>query len=74
MTFKTIAKVKNGKLVVDMSEDMEDLSFEVTIESVSKDMKNRIALSHARLRKAQEFEGIFKDSNFTVNKEDVYSQ
>lgn len=74
MTIKTIVKIHDGKLVVDMPKEQENAAFEVTIVPVSEDLEARKKMAQERLRIAQKFAGIFKDSTYTVNEEDVYNQ
>lgn len=74
MTIKTIVKIHDGKLVVDMPKEQENTAFEVTIVPVSDDLEARKKMAQERLRSIQKFAGIFKDSTYTVNEEDVYNQ
>ena len=74
MTITTIVKVQDGKLVVEMPKEQENTAFEVTIVPVSEDMEARKKMAQERLRSIQKFAGIFKDSTYTVNEEDVYNQ
>lgn len=74
MTIKTIVKVHDGKLVVDMPQEQENTAFEVTIVPISDDLEARKKMAQERLRSIQKFAGIFKDSTYTVNEEDVYNQ
>lgn len=74
MTITTIVKVQDGKLVVEMPKEQENTAFEVTIVPVTEDMEARKKMAEERLRIAKKFAGIFKDSTYTVNEEDVYNQ
>ena len=74
MTITTVVKVQDGKLVVEMPKEQENTAFEVTIVPVSEDMEARKKMAQERLRSIQKFAGIFKDSTYTVNEEDVYNQ
>lgn len=74
MTIKTIVKVHDGKIVVNVPKEAENASFEVTLVPVSEDWEARKKMAEERLRIAQKMKGIFKDSTYTVNEEDVYNQ
>lgn len=74
MTITTIVKVQDGKLVVEMPKEQDNTAFEVTIVPVTEDMEAKKKMAQERLRSIQKFAGIFKDSTYTVNEEDVYNQ
>jgi hypothetical protein len=74
MTIRTIAKVQDGKIVVDVPGEAENASFEVTLVPVPEDWEARKKMAEERLRIAQTMKGIFKDCKYAVNEEDVYHQ
>ena len=74
MTIKTIVKVHDGKIVVDVPKEAKNASFEVTLVPVPEDWDTRKKMAEERLRVAQKIKRIFKDSTYTVNEEYVYHQ
>ncbi|HUH75634.1 MAG TPA: hypothetical protein VLZ75_14665 [Chitinophagales bacterium] len=74
MTITTIVKVQDGKLVVEMPKEQNNTAFEVTIVPVSDSKEAMGKMAQERLRSIQKFAGIFKNSTYTVNEEDVYNQ
>jgi|GEM_PF-6957518 len=74
MTIKTIVRVHDGKLVVEMPQEQENTAFEVTVVPVPDDPESRKKMAQERLRSIRRFAGICKDSSYTVNEEDVYNQ